>query len=65
LAGFNKSYFTKIDITETPSIQLFGKHAKLVASHPEGTFVIENKGNNEVLKIISAEEFWSVLKYLE
>ncbi len=64
LDDFNKSYFTKIDITEVKSIELFGKGAKLVSNHPKKTYTIEKEGDNEVLIITNPEEFWSVSKYL-
>jgi hypothetical protein len=65
MEDFNKSYFTKIDITETPSIELFGKEAKLLSNHPTNSYTIEKAAaGNEILKITKPEEFWSVSKYL-
>jgi hypothetical protein len=64
MEDFNKSYFTKIDILETTSIELYGKEAKLLSSHPKNSYLIEKKSGNEILKINNPEEFWSVSKYL-
>lgn len=64
MKDFNKSYFTKIDIREATTIELFGKGAKLLSNHPGNSYAIEKNGNNEILNIINPEEFWSISKYL-
>jgi uncharacterized coiled-coil protein SlyX len=62
---FNKSYFTKIDISETPSIALACKKAKLITIHPTGSYKFDGPdGKIEKLVITNAEEFWSASKYL-
>ncbi len=62
---FNKGYFTKIDISNTSEITLGAKKAKLVTTHPAGSYKIEGaKGKAEKLVIVNAEEFWSASKYL-
>lgn len=62
---FNKSYFTQIDATETTSIPLACKKAKLVTTHPTGSYKIEGpEGKVEKLTISNSEEFWSASKYL-
>lgn len=62
---FNKSYFTEIDITQTLSIPLVCKKAKLVTSHPSGSYKLESAdGKIEKLVITDPEEFWSASKYL-
>src|SRR3990172_1702572 len=62
---FNKSYFTQIDATETTSIALACKKAKLVTSHPTGSYKIEGpEGKVERLSITNSDEFWSASKYL-
>jgi Txe/YoeB family toxin of Txe-Axe toxin-antitoxin module len=62
---FNKSYFTKIDISETPSIALACKKAKLITIHPTGSYKFEGPdGKIEKLIITNPEEFWSASKYL-
>jgi hypothetical protein len=62
---FNKEYFTKIDITSMNVIPLGAKKAKLVTTHPAGSYKIEGANERaEKLTIINAEDFWSASKYL-
>ncbi len=62
---FNKDYFTKVDISNFNSITLAAKSAKLVTTHPAGSYKIEGKdGKAEKLVITNAQDFWSVSKYL-
>ena len=65
MKDFNKNYFTKIDITQTNSIPLAAKKAKLLTTHPSGSFKFEGpEGKVEKLVITNAEDFWSASKYL-
>lgn len=62
---FNKSYFTKIDASETSNIALACKKAKLVTVHPTGSYKFTGpEGKIEKLIITNVEEFWSASKYL-
>lgn len=62
---FNKSYFTEIDGSETASIPLSCRKAKLITSHPSGSYKFEGpEGKIEKLLITNQEEFWSTSKYL-
>ena len=62
---FNKTYFTKVDISTTNSIVLASKKAKLITTHPASSYKIEGEnGRAEKLTITNADEFWSVSKYL-
>jgi hypothetical protein len=62
---FNKEYFTKVDITSMNVIPLGAKKAKLVTTHPAGSYKIEGAdGKAEKLTITNYEEFWSASKYL-
>lgn len=62
---FNKEYFTKIDVTTTTSIPLLTKKARVITSHPTGSYKIEgSKDKAEKLVISNSEDFWSASKYL-
>ncbi|MDQ3048018.1 MAG: hypothetical protein M3R27_10750 [Bacteroidota bacterium] len=61
---FNKDYFTKVDITATNTIALSAKKAKLVSTHPAGSYKFEGAdGKAEKLTITNQEDFWSASKY--
>ena len=63
--NFNKSYFTQIDASETSSIALACKKAKLLTNHPDGSYKFDGaEGKIEKLNITNPEEFWGVSKYL-
>lgn len=61
-ADLNETYFQEIDITKTREIPIAAKKARVVTSHPVGSFTIEGEG--EKLVISDAEKFWSLSKYL-
>jgi len=61
---FNKKYFTQIDITETTSIDLFSKKAKIITTHPSGSYKFGGGDKVDKLLITNPEEFWSASKYL-
>ncbi|GAB4149810.1 MAG: hypothetical protein Fur0041_22780 [Bacteroidia bacterium] len=64
-SNMNTSYFTKVDITQLKEIQLSAKKAKMVSTHPAGSYSIEGAdGRADKLIINNAEEFWSISKYL-
>jgi transposase len=61
----NKSYFTKVDTREIERIPLMKKKVKLLSSHPEGSYVLENTSDDtKILVIKNKTTFWSVSKYL-
>lgn len=64
--GFNKDYFTKIDIRNVTSIPLYAKKASLKSNHPEGTYELEKDPTTKelTLKITNVTEFWSLGRYL-
>jgi hypothetical protein len=65
LAGdFNKNYFTKIDITQTKSINLNAKKAKLITTHPSTSYKIEGIKTADKLIITNSQEFWGASKYM-
>lgn len=63
--NFNKDYFTRIDIRYDKEIKLYSQSAKLLTTHPAGSYKLEkdNKGQY-VLRITEPTTFWSVSKYL-
>lgn len=65
MKDFNKNYFTKVDITQTTSIPLAAKKAKLLTSHPSGSYKFDGpEGKVEKLTITDPEAFWGTSKYL-
>lgn len=64
-ADFNKLYFTKIDISTTNSLVVSGKKAKVITTHPAGSYKLQGpEGKVEKIVITNPDEFWSVSKYL-
>jgi DNA repair exonuclease SbcCD ATPase subunit len=62
---FNVDYFTQIDITKIKSLDLKAKRAKLITTHPTGSFSFEMKGKVfDKLIVTDSEKFWSASKYL-
>ena len=65
IPDFSQDAFTQIDVTSTKSIALAGKDAKLLSTHPNGTYQIK-KENNVVksIEITDPDKFWKASKYL-
>ena len=63
--SFNKDYFTKIDIRYDKEIKLYSKSAKLLTTHPAGSYnLVKDKQDQYELHITNPAQFWSVSKYL-
>ncbi len=61
----NQEYFTKINVTETKQIDVFAKEAKLITTHPAGSYEWQGSANKKDRLIIKdIAKFWSVSKYL-
>ncbi len=60
---FNKEYFTKVNIEQTTSISIGAKKAKLITSHPSGSYKMIGEKPVEKIEITNAKEFWSASKY--
>lgn len=60
----NTAYFNEIDITEVTTIPFEAKKAKLVTSHPAGSYELIGEGPITGLSITKPNDFWSVSKYL-
>ncbi len=59
------SLFTRIDITETRMIPVNSKNAKLITSHPTGSYEIIAEGENMIagIEIKDPNEFWKISRY--
>lgn len=64
-ANYNQEYFTKIDIRVDKEIKLYSRSAKLLTSHPQSSYVLEQDANKQyILRITDPQHFWSTSKYL-
>lgn len=63
--GLNLEYFKQVDVTQTLEVAVGSKKAKLVTSHPAGSYKMDVvEGRTEKLTITDPAAFWSVSKYL-
>ncbi len=63
--GFNRNYFTKIDIRVDKEIKLYSKSAKILTAHPSSSYSLSKDSNGQyVLRINDPQSFWSTSKYL-
>lgn len=63
--GMNMEYFKQVDITQMLEIPVNAKKAKLITSHPAGSYKMDAvEGKTEKLVISDPNAFWSVSKYL-
>lgn len=64
-SNVNKDFFTQIDLRTTTSIPLGTKSAKILSTHPEGSYSLsEDESGMLTLNISDAQAFWSVTRYL-
>ena len=64
-ANFNQNYFTKIDIRVDKEIKLYSRSAKMMTSHPAGSYTLDRDANKQyILRISDPQKFWSTSKYL-
>lgn len=62
---FNKDYFTKIDIRVDKMVKLYSKSAKLLTTHPAGSYTLDKDAKGQyTLRIVKPDLFWSVSRYL-
>ena len=62
---FNKDYFTEIDLRHVKDIKTYSKSARLLTTHPDGSYMLTKDGNGYYeLHISNSSRFWSVSKYL-
>ena len=58
-------YFKQVDITQMLEIPVNAKKAKLITSHPAGSYKMDAvEGKTDKLTITDPNAFWSVSKYL-
>lgn len=63
--AFSKNYLTEVDIRQLHQIPLGSKSAKLLTTHPSGSYTLERDANKlYTLRITDPQTFWSVSKYL-
>lgn len=63
--GMNLEYFKQVDVTQMLEVPVNAKKAKLITSHPAGSFKMDAvEGKTEKLAITDPNAFWSVSKYL-
>jgi predicted nuclease with TOPRIM domain len=63
--GYDKSYFTQIDIRTTKEINLYAKHATILTNHPAGSYTLtKDEKKQQILRITDPQEFWSASRYL-
>lgn len=64
-SDFNKNYFTQIDIRRDKEIKLYAKDAKLLTTHPTGTYELAKDEKGQLILVITnPSKFWSVSRYL-
>lgn len=63
-ASLNKDYFKQIDITQVTVIPVDAKKAKVITSHPAGSYELVGKDHVDNLTIKDTAAFWSLSKYL-
>lgn len=62
---FNKEYFSKIDITKQKSFLIYAEEARLISTHPAGSYEFMGTENSvDSLVITSPDEFWKASKYM-
>ena len=62
---FNKDYFTEIDLRHVKDIKTYSKSARLLTTHPDGSYMLAKDGNGYYeLHISNPSRFWSVSKFL-
>ena len=62
---FNQKIFTKVDLRRVSTIATNSKTAKILSSHPQGSYkLIIGADKNIIIEIVNPSKFWSVTKYL-
>jgi hypothetical protein len=63
--NFSDNAFTQVDITETKSIPVNSKDAKLITSHPSSSYELVRDKDNKIasIDIKDPDQFWKISKY--
>jgi predicted nuclease with TOPRIM domain len=63
---FDKTYFTKVDITNLTELPIYKKKAVLLSNHPAGSYKFQGTDKKTVdkLVILNYNDFWSQSKFL-
>jgi chromosome segregation ATPase len=62
---FNKEYFSRVDITKQKSFLIYANKARLVTTHPTGSYeFIGSDDKIDSLVITNSEDFWRASKYM-
>lgn len=62
---FDQQSFTRIDLRTTLKIATNNSRAKVLSSHPQDSYLLEEgEDKNITIKITNPSKFWSVSKYL-
>ena len=65
IPDFNKDAFTQIDYTSTNTIAINSKNAKMVSTHPTGSYKLQLENEKvKSIEITDPENFWKASKYL-
>jgi len=63
--GFEKTYFTEVDMRQATGIVISGKKAKLVTHHPIDSYELKREDEQTAyLTIKDPDKFWGASKYL-
>lgn len=62
-SNMDTSKFQTVDMRTFKTLSL-PKKAKILTQVPKGSYEIEKNGNEQVLKVLNPEKFWSVSKFL-
>ena len=65
-SNFNTAAFQQIDITQTQTIPIEAKDAKLLTVHPADSYTLQHEGKEKIssLVITDPDKFWKTSKYL-
>jgi len=65
IQDFPQGVFQKIDVTQTTTIPVNSKNARLITEHPSDSYELVREGENNIayIEIKNPEEFWKISRY--